>query len=208
MSFKNIKKFCAAYKRLEADGGRYSWFGLDQALSHLCRTVPRHVSVNEVYAKIRIINRAYLANLQFGAKEAEWKVAQKFVMRDADVIMAPLRRSSKFSRDSLATLLNAHEQLVKLAFQVTKRKENSFVSKYLHFHFPDTVPIFDSKAYSAAWKLAKAPPEEFAQYDKRLNYDYAYYCGSLFQIIDALQACGVKSPRLKFVDVLLYGSRG
>ena len=92
--------------------------------------------------------------------------------------------------------------------KVANRVENSFISKYLHFHFPESVPIFDSYAYDVSWQLAAAPTsEQRACYDKRVNWKYAYHCGALLEIMSTLQKYGVKLPSLKLIDVLLYGTR-
>jgi hypothetical protein len=208
MQLDSLEKLCAAYKSLEADGGHYSWSALDRALIAVCATMPLHDNIDEVYAKVRIINRAYLANLQFGAANAEWKVAEAFIKGTPDAVFAPLRSSSQFSLEGLPILLNAHENLIDLAYQVTGKVQNSFVSKYLHFHFPATVPIFDNLAYNAAWNLAQPPYSQSELYDGRRNRDYGYFCGALLRIMHELQTHGVESPRLKLLDVLLYGNRG
>jgi hypothetical protein len=206
MPFRNIDDFCTAYQRLEAKAGMYSWAALDRALVNVCAASPLHVQVDEVSVKIAIINRMYRANLQYGAKDAERKVAEKFVKNHADAIVAPLRKSSNFSSKSLRYLLDAHEKLVDLTRQVTKKVHNSFLSKYLHFHFPSVVPIFDKYAYNASWELAPLPIAKYAQYDKRLNQDYACHCASLLQIMKELKDRDVKSPSVKLLDVLLYGA--
>lgn len=204
MPFKDIEEFCASYKQLEMDGGAYAWAVLDRSLIGICSDLPLHVRVEEVFAKVAIINRTYRANLQCKIKDAEWKVAEKFVAEGADAIINPLRRFSKFSSDALLTVLESHEALLKLVRQVTQSVENSFVSKYLNFHFPDTVPLFDSNAYNASRKLAPLPESERTQYNQRLNRDYGFHCGALLQLIKSLD---VESPRVKLLDVLLYGDR-
>ena len=206
MAFDNFEEFFLAYK-LQAENGCYSWSALDRAIMGVCSARPLHEDVGEVYAKIRIINRAYLANLQFGTQDAEWKLAEKFVECKVDHIIESVRPISNLTIKSLPILLDAHEALVNIAHQVTKKVQNSFVSKYLHFHFPDAVPIFDSYAYDAAWKLAEPPQSQFVLYDHRLNRDYGYYCGSILQIMAILSDYGVESPNLKLLDVILYGSR-
>jgi len=207
MPFNTVDELCLAYKELEANGGSYSWATLDRALVIVCTAMPRHVRVDEVSVKINIINRMYGANLHLGAKDAVQKVAEKFVEGDVDVIASALQQCSKFSSETLPPILDTHEKLVMLARQVTNRIENSFVSKYLHFHFPDTVPIFDSHAYKASWKVAPPPESEFADYNKRLSCDYGYHCGAILQIVAKLREYGVQAPKLKLLDVLLYGTR-
>jgi hypothetical protein len=166
--------------------------------------MPLHTVPDEVYAKIRLINRAYLANLHLGTKGAEWKVSERFVAGDADAVITPLRSLSEFSAESLPALLNAHERLLKMARQVTGKVHNSFISKYLHFHCSEVVPIFDNYAYDAIWKLAHPPKSEYARYGGRVNQEYGYYCGAMLKVTRLLREDGVESPRLKLLDVLLY----
>lgn len=207
MTSDALGRFCKQYKRLESDGASYSWSALDGALARVCSTMPSHTAAEEVYAKIRLINRAYLANLQFGTPNAEWKLAEKFVKGKADAVIAPLRSSRDFSAERLPKLLDAHEELVKLAAKVTGKVHNSFVSKYLHFHFPEAVPVFDNYAYDAVWRLAPAPESEYVRYENRVNCDYGCYCGSVLELMKLLRGRGIKSPSLKLLDILLYGMR-
>jgi len=208
MAKSAFDQFCQDYRRLESDSAAYSWSALDRALVHVCATTPLHTGTDEVYAKVRLINRAYLANLHFGTPDAEWKVAEKFVEGKADAVLDPLRSCCAFSPEALPQLLDSHEQFVKLTMQVTGKAHNSFVSKYLHFHCPEIVPVFDSYAYDAVWKVAQPPEAEFAHYEGRVNRDYGYYCGALLEVMKLLRDHGLKSPRLKLLDVLLYGTRG
>jgi len=173
----------------------------------LCADSPRHTSVKDVFAKVALINRGYRANLELGARDAEWKVAERFVKGRVDEIMAPLHKLSVFSAASLPVILDVHEQLARLASKVTARVENSFVSKYLHFHFVDLVPIFDRYAYERSWKLAPLPKADWPLYSRRKNYDYACHCASVLTVMNKLEEGGVKSPKLAIIDVLLYGDR-
>jgi hypothetical protein len=169
--------------------------------------MPCHTAVDEVYAKIRLINRAYLANLHFGTRNAEWNVAEKFVKGKANAVITSIRSFSEFSPEALPKVLDSHEKLVKLARQVTGKVHNSFVSKYLNFHCPEVVPVFDSNASDAIWEAAQPPESEFSQYDRRVNREYCYYCCSLLELTRLLRNRGIEAPRLKLLDVLLYGTR-
>jgi hypothetical protein len=200
----DLKSLCVTYVELERTG-EYPWSALHRMLRQICVGSPCHENENEVYAKIRIINRTYLANLQFGVEEAERKVAQEFIRGNTDSIVAALGRYTQLNRETLPAVLRVHEQLVMLAHRATGKAANSFVSKYLHFHFPDVVPIYDSKAYDLAWKLAPVPESEWIKYKGLVNVDYCCYCPSVVEILSELQTCGVKAPQLELLDFLLYG---
>jgi hypothetical protein len=95
MPFKDIQALYKEYKRRWPDGGSYSWEALDLAIVGMCEKMPGHSCADEVYAKIRVINRAYLANLHLRAKDAEWLVAERFANGGANTIVAQLGRFSR-----------------------------------------------------------------------------------------------------------------
>ncbi len=211
MPFKSIEEFCNAYQRLEMSGW-YEWAALDKMLVKVCSAAPDHKQVDEVFAKIAIINRTYRANLQLAASEAERKVAEQFVAGHVDKIIDPLHRISTFSSVVLSPLLDVHEKLAGLAGKITRKVNNSFVSKYLHFHFPRVVPIFDNISYANSWNLARvswedgSPPEsEYRLYHRRKTCDYGYHCSALLRIIEELKGRKIAKPSPKLLDVLLYG---
>jgi hypothetical protein len=207
MPYKSVAAFCAAYQRLEARGRAYDWVALDRALISVCSSTPRHVNADDVFAKVAIINRTYGANLHLAGRDAERKVAQQFVKESADRILSPLAGLSQFCARTISTVLDSHEQMTKLARKVTKRVNNSFISKYLHFHFPETIPIFDSYSYANSWAIAPLPKPEWAQYRQRLNSDYGYHCGAVLQLIGELRRRRVAdAPSVKLIDVLLFDS--
>jgi hypothetical protein len=201
VSINNLNDFRSAYTT-----ATYWWEPQDRPVIWACtKEMPNHSNVNEVFAKVSLVNRLYRANLHMGAKSAEWKVAETLVNERFDMSLSALRALSAFDPASLPTVLDAHECLVKIARSVTERTENSFAAKYLSFHFPAVVPIFDNNAYATGWKLVgRRLSSEL--YTNRLNCDYGYHCEAILLLVDHLKEHGVNEPNLKLIDNVLYDS--
>ncbi len=207
MSNTEIRKFCKAYKSLEKND-TYVWKVLDKALLDICKEYPDHTSIDEVFSKVALINRTYRANLHFAGKNVETRVAEAFVNHNLDAVFAPLHRLSSLTTENLHALVKVHGHVVTIVQKVTKRIYNSFVSKYMYFHFPNIVPIFDQYAYNESWRLFPLSKKEWPTWDELINCDYGFHCASVVGLLDELKANGVESPNLKLIDILLYGGNG
>ena len=150
-----------------------------------------------------MINQVYRANLQMSKSGAEWKLAEYLVKNNFDKIIAPLKSIKKFDEKTIDTIIRIHGIFVRLTNRALKKHANSFCSKYLSFHFPKIIPIFDNRAYTAAWKLVGSELEDIS-FERLINADYAYYCASVHKLIEYLKNNGIKKPNLKIIDVLLY----
>jgi len=205
MKLKQIKDFIQAYRNVD-----YYFKPLDQAILRACRRNPRHNNESEVFAKIALVNRTYRANLDRyldrASKDAEWRLAEKFVHENIDNDLLPLKNIRRFNRNSLDTIVQTHEKLIQIVYTITKRAQNSFCSKYLSFHFPKTVPIFDSHSYDVSWHLI-GNQVKATRFDENRNYDYGYHCEAILLLVEVLLRRGIKNPDLKLVDCVLYGER-
>jgi hypothetical protein len=201
--------FIRLYKEVDTDwakhAGKHWWMvALNLALEKLCRENPSHIAVAEVYAKVRLINRAYSANLERNKSVdwPEWKVAEAFA-RGADNVIALLRSLRRLDLATLPHLVVAHTALVALAKKATKTWTLSFCSKYLSFHFPHVAPIYDSLA--SHWAKRLVPRPDVSGWDWRvLNYDYGQHCLRVFRLLHDLHQTGVERPKLRVVDFVLY----
>lgn len=200
---KSIDDFIKAY-----EAAQYWWEPLDRPILAAFSAYPGHDDVGEVFAKIALVNRVYRANLQMGGKDSEWKVAERMVEQreKLNTMFVRLRSCERFCRDTLPCIMDAHEQLLPLAGSVTGRVENSFCSKYLSFHLPDSIPIFDRWAYRSSWKLMKKRLPR-GMYSGKSNIDYGYHCEAVICLIDALKSHLGHFPSLKLVDYILYSER-
>jgi hypothetical protein len=184
----------------------YRWKEIDQVLRRMCQESPEHVQVPDVYAKVALINRAYRANVQMGAKDAEWKVAERLVDRRADEFISPLLALSCFNHETIARVVDAHQQLVKIVHSVTGRITDSFASKYLSFHAPDVVPLFDGHSEEVAQRLVGDRVRR-ESYRGNVNQRYAHHCEAVLLLVDILGEHGIADPKLKQIDCAIYGTR-
>ena len=205
MKLRQIKDFIQADKNVD-----YYFRSLDEAILYACRKNPYHNNEEEVFAKIALVNRVYGANLYRylgrAGKEAEWRLAERFVQEKLDNKLLPLKDIRRFNRNSIDTIVQTHEKLVKVTYSITKKVQNSFCSKYLSFHFPKIIPIFDSYSYAASWNLVRKQVKA-TRFDESWNYDYGYHCEAVLLLVEALLRSGIKNPDLKLVDCVLYGER-
>jgi len=124
------------------DGYRATWRTVDAELYDLCRRRPSQRIFADVYAKVAVIGRVYVAGVSRsshapGDREAEMA---RGLIGLADLIEETLAdlAGRQFDRATAAQIVEPHTGDVWLP---------SFVSKYLHFHC-DRVPIYDSNAAS------------------------------------------------------------
>ena len=129
-----------------------TWSTVDSELYNLCcRHRPGHRSLADVYPKVAIINRVYAAGLSRSFKApsggAEMAVTDGLI-RLADLIEQSLKdlAGRQFDRQSAARVVELHGKVARGLLPYTDNTwQQSFVSKYLHFHC-DIIPIYDSYA--------------------------------------------------------------
>ncbi len=69
-------------------------------------------------------------------------------------------------------MLAVHAELIKVVATFTKSTPRSFASKYLHFHCPVAVPVYDARAVKAlglrypGWRSPVPKPEHDAIYSR------------------------------------------
>ena len=194
-----LKGFLAAYKKYNPTYDHYDRY-IDEAISHLFKKYPGHKSIEQVFAKISLVNRVYRTNVERRKKEAEWKLAELLVANKFDNIIAPLKRIQKFNSETLPEIVKVHTRFVTLSKKTIRIRATSFCSKYLHFHFPKLIPIFDSNAYETAWRLVR---KEICTSCGDIG-DYEYFCLTILTLAEKLRSQGIRSANLKAIDYLLY----
>jgi hypothetical protein len=193
-----IDKFIAAYKKYDPDydDSRY----LNEAISQTFQKYPHHTSTEQVFAKISLVNRVQRANIVRRRKGAEWTLAEFLVNKKFDNTITPLKKIRKFDAETLPEIVDVHKRFVNTAKKVLRIRAVSFCSKYLHFHFPKIIPIFDSKASETAWKLVGKEIKDCYGY----RSDYEHYCLAILNIIEKLSLHGIRSININAIDHLLY----
>jgi hypothetical protein len=118
-----LRTFVRRYKQVKADwdkgAGEHSWIvPLNRALENVCQNNASHADPAHVYAKVRLINRAYSANLERNQTVVwpEWEVASAFAKgAEADRIIRPLRSVRILDRSTLRQVVISHTELMELA---------------------------------------------------------------------------------------------
>lgn len=130
----------------------------------MCEEHPRHIQVGTVAGKVWLIGRSYAAAVErrtvpAGAShvsiEGFYKdqVAPALISSDIDQKLDLVRQHTELSGESLLAVLDAHHHLVTVLRRFTHQDKRSLASKYLHFHAPMQVPIYDSVAATVMSRL-------------------------------------------------------
>lgn len=125
----------------------YSGYG-NKVLYRMCSEEPRHRDIDIIKSKLWIIGRAYSAAIERKAGP-DFKIETAAEILKASEIDSHISRLLKIARtdeSNLDTLLCAHKCLTDALQSATGIEKRSLASKYLHFHAPKAVFIFDSIA--------------------------------------------------------------
>jgi len=161
-------------------------------LYEMCRKYPYHKSAPEIIAKVWLIGRSYAVSIERSKRRKERKdagqvsddfysdtVAPSFLKRDFDEILNNARNISVLIEDNLILILKIHKEAVDfIAKEITGDNKRSFVSKYLHFHFPALFFIYDSRVSGVmddTFKEIGGTTKDVKRMRKSLgDYDRAY----------------------------------
>ncbi len=129
------------------------------------------------------------------------------VEQGVDNLIRPLTQITAFDADSLSRVVDVHARLVEIIRLVTRRKEQSFCSKYLSVPFPNVVPRFDSKAKDQSHELVGNLINE-DRFAGAMNEEYAQHCQRVLALLGELRNGGVADPELPLLDHLLWKEGG
>lgn len=133
----------------------------NEVLYRLCREHPDHRSADVVLAKVWLIGRAYAAAIE-RRKDAGVKKGDDFYF---DVVAPAIRKSEidrwfaevrSLRQPDPAVVVPVHKRLTDLFERISGLEKRSLASKYLHFHFPRAVYIYDARAVAAIRQVS--PP--------------------------------------------------
>lgn len=136
------------------------WTPLTRVLYDLCEKHPDHNRNAEIAAKVLLIGRSHAAAVERGVRNEpgairdttrfyRHRIATPIRRSGIDVHIAKLRDIGTISPENAATVLAAHVRLTDVIASSINFRKRSFISKYLHFHAPLAVPIYDSLAAAA-----------------------------------------------------------
>jgi hypothetical protein len=147
------------------DRYRSTWQPVDSELYGLCRRRPSQRVFADVFAKVAIIGRVYEAGISRSSQasgDREAAIARGLI-EQADLTEQALQELAgrQLDRATAAQIVELHGRITRgLLPHTGETWQQSFVSKYLHFHC-DLVPIYDSRAQRAIgrfvdWKVVAA----------------------------------------------------
>ena len=125
----------------------YSGWG-NSILYNMCTKRPLHDDIDTISSKLWIIGRSYSAAIERKAgKNFKIQKAAKIIMNsDIDEYIADILKVRRPTEKNIHRVLAAHKYLTDVLLRATGVEKRSLASKYLHFHSPNSVFIFDSIA--------------------------------------------------------------
>jgi hypothetical protein len=154
----------------------------NEVLYRMCREKPLHDDIDVIKAKFLIIGRVYSAAIERKAGPnfkpyTNPDVWRRIQSSEIDRHIHKLNHIDRITFDNAPILFEAHYQLTSLLKDITGINKRSLASKYLHFHSPKSVFIYDSLANKGVrQKLSK-------KYDLTGNFDDEYE-GFVYRCID------------------------
>ena len=139
----------------------------------MCEENPKHTDPDVIVGKIWLIGRSYAAAIERrkGAKQETdnfyFDIVAPNMKRIGRMLDKKISTLSKSSSD-IECLLTTHKFLTDEFNKITNLQKRSLASKYLHFHCPKKVYIYDSRANKAINKLVIQPNKRVLnnKYDK------------------------------------------
>lgn len=130
------------------------WDWGNSVLYNMCKNEPYHRDIGKAFGKMWIIGRSYSASIERGAgvhreNSIDFyseKVGPMLVNSELDSWIKELKKIKRITHDNSELLLEIHLNFVKEIKSITNKNKRSLASKYLHFHAPDSVFIYDSIA--------------------------------------------------------------
>ena len=186
-----------------------AWDLGNQTLYDLCRKHPDHRSVDVIVAKMWLIGRSYASSIE-RRRDSQSAKGDDFYL---DIVGPRMKRAGidkwfddirGLRRPNLAVVVPVHKRLTDVFREVSGLEMRSLASKYLHFHFPRAVYIYDERAGRAIRLMKPRLRMRLPAYER---YDTAYTrfvqgCATAHDEIEQLLGRAV-TPRE--VDKVLLG---
>lgn len=170
------------------------WNLANKILYEMCEDYPYHQNEDEIVAKIWLIGRSYAAAIERRKNAEGFKgdfyydaVAPKLleVGKQLDTKINNLFSDFEDS-DFFIKLFDCHFFLTNIFKSLTELDKRSLSSKYLHFHKPHCVFIYDSITRSNINKLVTKDKEKIELY-KGFDKEYVDYCIRIVELQKFIQ---------------------
>ena len=141
----------------------YGEFG-NGILYDMCKQFPFHRNDSEIIGKVWLIGRAYAASIERNRNRKK-KVSDDFFREEVtpifrngnafDNLLKDARPLKKLDDKCIDIVLKTHKDVTRFIRRITGDDKRSFISKYLHFHFPNLFFIYDSRVGSIISSVIK-----------------------------------------------------
>lgn len=190
---KTNQYFHQQFAQYDDNDSRYR--DANQVLYRMVQEWPENTDPNKVVAKFWIIGRTYAAVVERRSNKATTPgdfyydyVAPRICESELDAKIAAVKAKNyeEVSEESIRDILDLHGYLVGILKGLTGKDKRSLASKYLHFHLPDLVFIYDSRVSKVIGEFVdgkvKVP-------NKDPNWDevYAKFVYKVFEIYKTLR---------------------
>ena len=189
----------------------------NEVLYKMCETYPHHDDIDIIASKVLLIGRSYAATVERGRTNNSIinnddyyyeHIAPAFMGSEVlDQKLEELKLEKGDYIDNIDRVLYLHNEIVSICKKLKGLEEltkRSFASKYLHFHCPDKVLIYDSRAAAAIRKVVQRPNinEEWkTEYDS----EYVDFCTRVIEMSKCIEERTGSRPCPRQVDnFLLY----
>lgn len=128
----------------------------NDVLYEMCQKYPCHKNEAEIIGKVWLIGRSYAASIERSgyrdknvSDDFYSQVVAPSFKKYFDDFLFNVRKLPDLTFESMPIILKSHKEISEfINKEITKKDNRSFVSKYLHFHFPSLFFIYDSRVAS------------------------------------------------------------
>jgi hypothetical protein len=198
---------------------------MNEILYRMCSEQPDHAEPEVVASKIQLIGRSYAATLERGAGDgfSYDEFGREFVSRygeELDSYLMDLRKTGRIEQsENQEKLLCTHQFLMNALGCLTRHDrrlegatKRSLASKYLHFHSPLNVFIYDSVVVAQLAKEVRGASLPLADSSRHtVDSDYAKFVNQIlyYRGIEEGRTSGIRlSPRRLDTELYIRGTRG
>ena len=181
----------------------YSGYG-NEVLYNMCIEKPHHESIDIIRSKLWLIGRAYSASIERKAgKDFKIEDAARIIQQsDIDMRINEVAQILRPDIHNLPEILELHSFFVGLLKQATGIDKRSLASKYLHFHVPRAIFIYDSIAKKNLYLRYKGKRFKILKgYDDK----YAAFCLRMLEFRDDFESQIESFATPRKLDMYLLG---
>ena len=187
-----------------------NWEFMNKILYDMCSKYPTHTDTSIVMAKICLIGRSYSASIERRKTKPktedsddfyEQKVAPKIMKSDIDKWLSSLKKYKKIRQECLPEILKTHFNVMKIFNKISGLNKRSLASKYLHFHLPKLLYIYDSRAIKGLRSIL--PRQKAINMLTGYDDEYSKFCYKLFSLQKQIENKHHKKLSTRQLDRLL-----